>query len=115
MKFAGTIGFWIDDVEVEPSVYESKMEEKPYTGDLIKDTRRWADRGNRVNSTFELNNRIKIFADMYMNRNWQNIKYVKFKGNDTPFTVSSIDLDYPSITITIGGRYDGENSFGTGC
>lgn len=115
MKFSGTVGFWIDDVETEPSVYVSKMEEKPYVGDLLKDTRRWSDQGGRVNSTFQLNNRIKILADMYMNRNWQNIKYVKFKGNEVPFTVTAVDLDYPGIILTIGGRYDGEDSSRSGC
>lgn len=113
MKFAGTVGFWIDDVEVEPSVYKPMIVEKPYTGDLIKDTRRWADRGNRVNSTFELNNKIRILVDMYMNRNWPSIKFVRI-GNE-PFTVTSVDLDYPGITLTIGGKYDGEDSSRTGC
>jgi len=113
MKFAGTVGFWINDVEVEPSVYKSMMVEKPYTGDLIKDTRRWSDQGSRVNATFALNNKIRILADMYMNRNWPNIKFVRMGGE--PFAVTSVDLDYPGVTLTIGGRYDGEDSSGSGC
>lgn len=115
MKFAGVVGFWVDDIEVEPSVYESKIVEKPYTGDLIKNARRWTDQGSRVNATLQLNNQIKILADMYMNRNWENIKYVKYNGSNTPFAVTSIDLDYPSIILTIGGRYDGEDSIRSGC
>jgi hypothetical protein len=115
MKFSGVVGFWVNDVEVEPSVFKSKIEEKPYVGDLLKDTRRWSDQSSRVNSTLQLSNRIRIVADMYMNRNWDNIKYVKYRGLDTPFTVTSVDLDYPSITLTIGGRYDGEDSSRSGC
>lgn len=113
MKFVGTVGFWMDDVEVEPSVYKSTIVEKSYTGDLIKDTRRWTDQGSRVNTTFALNNKIRILADMYMNRNWQSIKFVRINGE--PFTVTSVDLDYPGITLTIGGKYDGEDSSRTRC
>lgn len=115
MKFVGTVGFWIDDVETEPSVYESTIVEKPYSGDLLKNTHKWSSQNSKVNSDFVISNKIRILADMYMNRNWQNIKYVKFNNNPTPFTVTEVDLDYPGITITIGGRYDGKVSSGTGC
>ena len=113
MKFVGDIGFWIDDVEVEPSVFKPAIVEKPYIGELIKDTRRWSNQNSKVDSDFVLNNKIRILADMYMNHNWQSIKFVRMNG--TPFTVTSVDLDYPGITITIGGRYDGEESPRTGC
>lgn len=115
MKFVGTVGFWINDVEVEPSVYKSMIVEKPYTGDLLKNTQRWSNQNSKVNADFVISNKIRIMADMYMNRNWQSIKFVKFKGNDTPFTVTEVDLDYPGITITIGGRYNGEDSPRIGC
>ena len=39
-KFYGNIGF-LDTVETEPGIWEETFQEKPYYGDLVRNTSRW--------------------------------------------------------------------------
>ena len=66
-KFYGNVGF-AETVETEPSVWEEKIVERPYFGDVLRRSRRLESSGN-VNSNVNVTNEISIVADPYANQN----------------------------------------------
>lgn len=105
MKFAGKVGFWIDDAENAPSVYEPKIVEKPYVGNVTRNYRRNQQDGGQQNKNLTLNNQIDILADTYLNQNYQTVRYIVWNG--VKWEVTSVEVDYPRIKMEIGGVYSG--------
>lgn len=106
MKFSGTVGFWIKDVETKPGVYEPKIVEKNYTGDIMSNSRRFQPVDNQLNENLKLVNRLSIISDLYMQKNWPSVKYVLWNG--VRWNVSSVDVNsYPRIILELGGVYNG--------
>lgn len=107
MKFSGKVGFWSKDVEVKPGVYKAGIVEKNYTGDVIRNIRRFQSAENQQNDDLKINNRLSIISDLYMQQNWGSIKYVSWNGVN--WAVSSIDVgSYPRVIIDLGGVYNGK-------
>jgi hypothetical protein len=104
MKYSGKIGFWIENVEVKPGVYKSKIVEKNYTGTLSWDNRHWQSTEYQ-NEDLRLNNSVSILSDMYMKENLASIRYITWKGSK--WKVTNVEIGYPRITLTIGGIYNG--------
>lgn len=104
MKFSGMVGFWLKDAETKKDVYRPTIVEKPYTGDVIEDRRRFQP-SEHQNDDFTLNNRISILADTYAQRNWSSIKYVVWNG--VKWKVTSVTVGYPRLILDIGGVYNG--------
>lgn len=107
MKYDDVIGFWEDDVETSPGVYQSQIVEKPYTGDVLENRQRWNSTQNQ-NDDLTIRNRISIIADLYMNQHMGSIKYVTFMG--TKWKVNSLDIKYPRIILELGEVYNGVNA-----
>lgn len=105
MKFAGKIGFWIDDVETAPSVYEPKIVERPYVGDVTRNYRRNQQESGKQNKNLVLNNQIDILADTYLQQNYSTVRYIVWNG--ATWEVTSVEVNYPKIRLEIGGAYDG--------
>lgn len=109
MKFSGKIGFWLKDVQTKPGVYFPKIMEKPYTGDIIKNTRNFQSVENQQNDNLRINNRLSIISDLYMQKNWPSIKYVVWNGEK--WKVNSVDISsYPRVILELGGIYNGKTS-----
>ncbi len=106
MKFQGMVGFTETNIETAPDVFEAGVIERKYTGDVINASRRF-DRSEHQNDTLRLNNRISILSDLYARQNWQSILYVIWNG--AKMKVESVTLDFPRITLEIGGVYNVEN------
>lgn len=104
MKFDGFVGFWKEDVEVKPGVFKSQIVRKPYFGDVLTNKRSFQKSDNQ-NNDFTINNRISILADLYLQQNWTSIKYVEW--NSVKWEVGLVDVDYPRITLNLGGVYNG--------
>lgn len=105
MKFYGEIGFWKDDVEVEPGVFQPTIVERHYVGDIIRNNRRFQSAENQQNDNLVINNQIVIVADLYMQKSLSSIRYAKWEG--VYWKVKSVDVNYPSITLELGEVYDG--------
>lgn len=101
-KFYGNVGF-AETVETEPSVWEEKIVERPYFGDVLRRSRRLESSGN-VNSNVNVTNEISIVADPYANQNLFAMRYVEFMG--TKWEISNVDVQYPRLVLTIGGVYN---------
>lgn len=101
-KFYGNVGF-AETVETEPSVWEEKIVERPYFGDVLRRSRRLESSGN-VNSNVNVTNEISIVADPYANQNLFAMRYVEFMG--AKWEISNVDVQYPRLVLTIGGVYN---------
>lgn len=109
MKFSGAVGFWLGDVKIKPGVYEPKIVEKNYTGDIINNSRRFQQVDNQLNENLKLVNRLSIISDLYMQKNWPSVKYVLWNG--VRWSVSSVDVNsYPRIILELGGVYNGRTT-----
>lgn len=103
-KFYGNVGY-IKTVEIEPGLWEEQTIERPYYGDLTRNTSRYQSSGG-VNDDININNNITIVADPYANENFQHMRYVEFMG--TKWKITNVEIQYPRILLTIGGVYHGE-------
>lgn len=106
MKFSGKIGFMCGEEETSPGVWNPKIEERHYVGDVLRNYRKNETVSNQQNDNININNQISIISDIYLKDNWPTIKYVLWNG--VKWRVSSIDLDnYPRVVLDLGGVYNG--------
>lgn len=101
-KFYGNIGY-IKTVEVEPGLWEPQIIERPYCGDLVRNTSRFQPSGG-VNDDITMSNNISIIADPYANENFRYIRYAEFQG--AKWKVTNAEVQYPRILLTMGGVYN---------
>lgn len=112
-KYHGKIGF-VTFKEQVPGVDVEVVEEREYFGDVIRQSKRW-EQTQQVNSNLNISNQISIVADAYARNNLFAIRYVSWMG--TNWEVSTAEVQYPRITLMIGGVYNGPTtgpSDGTG-
>lgn len=102
-KFSGMIGFTITE-ETSPGVWTDNVIEKPYRGDLIRHSRRW-DSSEGLHDNIRFSQELSVIADPYLNANTNNMIYVKFQG--IRWTITSFDISYPRVTISMGGEWHG--------
>jgi hypothetical protein len=101
-KFYGQIGF-SNTVETDPGVWEEQIIERPYYGDLTRNTSRYEQSGG-VNDNIIINNSISIVADPYATTNFQKMRYVVFLG--AKWKINNAEVQYPRILLSIGGEYN---------
>jgi hypothetical protein len=104
-KFYGTIGYAsTTESETEPGVWEDKIIERSYTGDVISNLRRWQSNEN-VNPDLTITDTISIIADGFILDNVHAMKYVKWMN--ATWAVISIRVERPRVILEIGGLYSG--------
>ena len=104
-KFYGNIGY-AETVEKEPGIWVEQITERPYYGELGRNTRRLQSSGS-VNDNVNVVNEISIIADPYANQNFHCMRYVEFMGARRK--IETVDVQYPRLVLTIGGVYNGES------
>lgn len=107
MKFAGEVGFWIEDEETSPGVYQSHMVTKHYYGNVKNYYQRWQE-ADQENATMKVSNQISILSDLFAQQHFASIKYVIWNGQK--LKVTAVQMNYPRLNLTIGGVYNGEDS-----
>lgn len=109
-KFYGVIGY-ADTVEVYPGYYEDTIVERKYSGDLLRNNKRRESSGG-VNDNITISNEISILADPYATEHFFNIKYVKFLMPKLggAWMVTDVEVNYPRLTLNVGGVYNGPTS-----
>lgn len=103
-KFYGKIGF-VKTVETDPDVWEEQTTEREYCGDLVRNQRRW-ENNETVNQDINVSNEVSILSDEFAYTNIGGMKWVEFAGSK--WKINSVTLDYPRITLTLGGVYNGD-------
>lgn len=101
-KYYGAIGY-AETVETAKDVYEERVTERNYSGDVSRNTRRWQS-GQNLNDNLELDNVLSIVADPYALRNFSAIRYAVWNG--AKWKVKSVEVQYPRLILTIGGVYN---------
>lgn len=104
-KFYGQIGF-VSTVEDPPDSgkWVDTITERNYYGDVIRISRRW-ETGQKVNDDITINNEISILSDPFVTQNIPWIRYVVWNG--VKWKVSSVDVEYPRLKLSVGGVYNG--------
>jgi hypothetical protein len=104
-KYFGKIGYGVTE-ETRPGVYELQIVEKEYYGDIVRNTRR-LDNGGKVVDDLNINMTLSIVADPFAFNNFHQLKYVEYMG--AKWKATSVEPQYPRLTITLGGVYNGED------
>ncbi len=105
-KFYGTIGYGISE-ETTPGVWEDRIVERHYYGDLVRNTRRMQN-SEHLNDNINISNEISIVADPYANENFHLMRYVTFMG--TKWKITSVEVQYPRLILSIGDVYNAEQT-----
>ena len=102
-RFYGKIGYAVTE-ETTPGVWVEVITERPYYGELVRNTRN-LHASEILNVDVMISNGISIVADPYDNQNFHAMRYVEFMG--TKWKVRSVDVKYPRLVLNIGGVYNG--------
>lgn len=105
-KFCGKVGFSMTS-ETAPGIWTEQITEKTYYGDTLRNTRRW-DNASNVNDNLVISNQISIIADSFAYQNIGAMRYVSYCGS--LWKITTADISYPRITLTLGGLYNGPES-----
>lgn len=103
-KFFGAVGFREAQTETAPGVWTANVVERPYRGDVLRNTRQLVD-ASKVNTDLSVSNLISIVADNYANENIFAILYVEWAG--TKWAVANAEVQRPRLLLTLGGVYNG--------
>ena len=101
-RWAGKVGFETS-VETEPGIWEEKINERKYYGDLNRNAHR-LESSNVINDNINISNEISFLADPYAKENFHAIRYVEFMG--TKWKVSNIEVQFPRLVLSLGGIYN---------
>ena len=102
-KFCDVVGY-AETRECRPGIWEETITERPYYGDVFRNTRR-LEGADTINGDVTLNNRISIVADAYAYQHFLAIRYVKWMG--VSWKVTNVEVQSPRLILTIGGAYSG--------
>lgn len=101
-KFFGKIGYGVTE-ETRPGVWKTRIVERDYFGDLIRNTRR-LESASQVNDNIQISNEISIVADPYARENFHAMRYVEFMG--AKWRITGVEVQYPRLILTIGGVWN---------
>lgn len=101
-KVSCKIGFGINE-EVETDIFDDRIIEKPYTGDLLKNHQSY-DQADTLSGDVRITNQISIMGNDFLFKNLTNIRYILYKNQRWIITVEEA---YPRIIVNMGGIYNG--------
>lgn len=106
-KYFGKVGF-VETMETAPGVWEEVATEREYSGDVIRDSRKW-EGGEHLNDNLNIGNTISLIPDDYAIDHFFALRYIYWMG--TCWKINTITFERPRITITIGGVYNGNKTW----
>lgn len=103
MKYSGKIGFAVSKAEDDdPTNWKESYKEFEYFGDILRNNRRYTS-SDKIVDDLEITNQFSILADEFMLRNFAHMRYLTYLGEK--WKITSADIQYPRITISIGGIF----------
>lgn len=104
--FYGPIGF-VETVEdpVGSGIWVEKPTEHYYRGVVSRYGKRWDGGSQQINPNLSISNTISIVADPFISNHLYSIRYIKWLGGY--WEISSVDVEYPRMILSIGGVYNG--------
>ena len=105
-RFCGNLGFITTQKSTtKASVWDTIVVKKQYGGTVKKDRTTYVP-GVGLITNARISVRISIIMNQYMQDNTKNLKFVEYEGD--AWTVENFDTEYPRITFTLGGLYNGK-------
>lgn len=111
MKFYGMIGF-AETEETRPGVFTETIVEKPYYGDITRNTKKW-EAGEGLNDNLNVANDISIVADPFAYQHFHTIRYVTLYGGR--WKVRAVEVQRPRLILSLGGVYNGPEPSNVDC
>lgn len=105
-KWFGRIGY-AEQLEVSPGVWEEKITERQYYGDVVRNIRRLESSVN-VNDDINASMEISIVADPFALSNFHSMRYIEYMGS--LWKISNVEVNYPRLVLTIGGLWNGQQA-----
>lgn len=105
-KFYGIVGYAITE-ETTPGVWEDKIVERPYYGDITKMGSTWS-KSSYINDDLKITNGFSIVADAFAYQHYNSIKYIV--DHETKWKVTNVTVDRPRLTLTVGSEYTEEEA-----
>lgn len=107
-RFCGEVGF-IEDVEDPPGsgIWKHTATEVSYKGEIFRNVKQ-NETGTGANDDVVIQNRISILSDPYGFNHFFAIRYVKWMN--AVWSVSSVEVEYPRLILSLGGLYNGETA-----
>ena len=102
-KLACKIGFGIN-TEIEPDIWDDKIIERPYHGDIVRNARRF-EQQTSLSGGVQFNNQYSIVGDSFLFEHLSDIRYIWYKNQRWTMVVEEA---YPRINVTLGGLYNGK-------
>lgn len=102
-KYCGKIGYAVSE-ETSPGVWEEKITEREYYGELIKNTRKLAN-GENLNDDITVANDVSIVADPFVMEHFYQIRYAVLYS--VKWKVSDVEVKSPRLILRLGGVYNG--------
>ena len=103
-RFRGIVGYVEEQVETELGIWEDQMVEFPYSGDVLRDTRKVQD-GDNLHKDVVINNSISILCDKYAIDHYHKIRYAMWEG--VRWTVTNVEVQRPRLILSLGSVYNG--------
>ena len=101
-KWYGMIGYG-ETVETAPSVFTEKIVERPYFGDIGRDTRR-LQTSDKVNDDLVISNQLSIVSDPYACTNFHTMRYATYMG--TKWKITDVEVQFPRLILSLGSEYN---------
>lgn len=101
-KWYGMIGYG-KTVETSPSVFTEKVVERPYYGDIGRDTRR-LQTSDKVNDDIVISNQLSIVSDPYACANFHSMRYATYMG--TKWKITDVEVQFPRLILSLGSEYN---------
>lgn len=108
MKFSGKAGFRIDDVEIEPGVYEPKVVVKAIKGNVVSNSYQHQNSDKSTIDNVRITNQLSIVANQFLNKHIANLMYVEFQG--VKWKVENFDIRPPRVVVSLGGVYNEQST-----
>lgn len=107
-KWSGKIGF-VTTAETPSGsgIWKEVVVVKNAKGDVKRSIKKWQVE-DKVNDNITLNNEISIVGNPYIMQNYYAIRFISFMG--AWWSVNTVTLDYPRLTLEIGGLYNGDTT-----
>ena len=105
-KWFGRIGY-AEQLETIPGVWEEKIVERDYYGDVVRNYRKLESSGE-VNDNINVSMEISIVADPYAIQNFHAMRYIEYMGS--LWKLSNVEVNYPRLILQIGGLYNGQQA-----
>lgn len=105
-KWFGRIGY-AEQLETTPGVWEEKIVERDYYGDVVRNYRKLESSGE-VNDNINVSMEISIVADPYAIQNFHAMRYIEYMGS--LWKLFNVEVNYPRLILQIGGLYNGQQA-----